>query len=100
MEDQMKKVAELVYFKLLDQLTDPERVPWVEAIYVPGHPCCEGYEEMLEAYSRLRERLGVNDEDPDCEIMINGLLRHGGALAMEMFRYGVEYGKRQTLSVG
>ena len=98
MEYRLEKVEDLVFFKLLDQLTDPARVPWVEPIYVPGHPCYEGYEEASDAYRRLRERLGAQDEDPDCETMINGLLQHGGALAMEMFRCGVEYGKRQALS--
>ena len=91
----MKAVAELVLSKLLDQLSDPEILPQLEPVFVTGHPCYESYEQMLEAYSRLRKRLGVEDEDIDCEIMIDCLLRHGNALAMEMFRYGVEYGKTE-----
>lgn len=95
MEEQIKSVAELVLDKLLDQLSDEEALPWVDPIFVTGHPCYESYEQMRDAYSRLRQRLGVEDEDVDCEIMIDSLLRHGNALAMEMFRYGVEYGKKE-----
>ena len=54
MDDQVRTVAELVLFKLLDQLSDEEALPWVEPIFVSGHPCCESYERMLDAYSRLR----------------------------------------------
>ena len=100
MKGDVEHIAELVYFKLMDQLIDPNLIPWVEPIFVPGKPCYEGYEEMMEAYRRLRDRLGVVDEDLDCEIMIDGLLRHGGALAEALFRYGVEYGKMQASSVG
>ena len=95
MEDQVKNTAELVLFKLLDQLSDEAALPWVEPVFIPGHPCCEAYERMLDAYCRLRQRLGAQDEDRDCETMIDGLLQHGRILAMEMFRYGVEYGKRE-----
>ena len=63
MDDRLKVVAELVLSKLLDQLSDPEMLPWVEPIFVTGHPCCESYEQMLDAYSRLRQRLGVENED-------------------------------------
>ena len=95
MDDRLKPVAELVLSKLLDQLSDPEMLKWVEPIFVTGHPCFESYGQMLDAYSRLQQRLGVENEDIDCEIMIDCLLRHGNALAMEMFRYGVEYGKKE-----
>lgn len=98
MDNQVRTVAELVLFKLLDQLSDEEALPWVEPIFVSGHPCCESYERMLDAYSRLRQRIGAKDEDPDCEIMIDGLLQHGSTLAMEMFRYGVEYGKKEGIT--
>jgi len=94
-DDKVKNIAELVLLKLLDQLSDEEALPCVEPIFVPGHPCCEGYERMLDAYCRLRQRLGVQGEDRDCEIMIDGLLQHGNTIAMEMFRYGVEYGKKE-----
>ena len=43
------------------------------------------YEEMLDAYARLRERLGVEDEDEDVEIIINSLLAIQQKLCLEMF---------------
>mgnify|MGYP006955466334 FL=1 len=40
---------------------------------------------MLDAYERLRERLGVTDEDEDVEIIIDSLLAIQRKLCREMF---------------
>ena len=84
-------IAEQVYETLLGTLVTEYSVPWVEPIFVPGYPCFEAYSNMHRAYERLRERLGVTDEDVDAEEMIDSLLEHGRLLAMEMFRYGMLY---------
>ena len=52
---------------------------------------------MSEAYARLRGHLGVIDEDPDAEIMIDSLLAHGKIIAMEMFRYGIKFERMRNL---
>ena len=87
------KIAETVYESLLGLLIPDCALPWVEDIFVPGHPCHASYERMLEAYGRLRDRLGVTDEDKDAEEMIDELLRYSKIIALEMFRYGRAYQK-------
>jgi len=89
-------IAETVYDSLMGNLISACHLPWVETIFVPGHPCYEEYCEMHEAYARLRKRLRAGEEDRDAEAMIDALLEHGKILALEMFRYGMEYQKLLT----
>lgn len=86
-------IGETVYDSLLGQLIPACQLPWVESIFLPENPCYEEYCKMEDAYTRLRERLGVTQEDADVEIIINALLAHGKILALEMFRCGREYQK-------
>lgn len=51
---------------------------------------------MQRAYERLRNRLGVPEEDPDAEEIIDCLLEHGRLLALEMFHYGMLYQRMQA----
>ena len=91
---QIPNIAEQVYESLLGLLIEDCRLPWVENIFVPGHPCHEEYTNMRQAYDRLLTRLGETDEDPDAEEMINALLEYGKSIALEMFRCGREYQQR------
>jgi len=85
------EVQELVYSSLLDELAPEYKLPWVQPIFIPGHPCYEEYEYMHEVYAHLRERFGIEEEDEDAESMIDALLAHGKILALEMFHYGRAY---------
>lgn len=77
------KIAELVYESLIGELVDPiENVP---NAFEAGSYCEARYQEMLDAYERVRERLGVKDEDEDVEIIINSLLAIQRRLCLEMF---------------
>lgn len=87
-------IAETVYESLLGQRIPGCQLPWVENIFIPGHPCYEAYEQMLSAYARLRLRLEGRDEDKDAEEMINSLLTYSKLAALEMFRYGQVYQKK------
>ena len=89
-------IAETVYESVLGLLIPACALPWVEPIFVPGHPCYEEYRRMELAYSRLRSRLDASDEDKDAEEMIDALLSYGKILALEMFRQGREYEKMQN----
>lgn len=86
-------IAESVYDSLTGNLIEACRLPWVENIFIPGHPCHESYARMWDAYLHLLTRLQEDNEDPDAEEMISSLLEHGKIIALEMFRYGQEYQK-------
>lgn len=91
MDKKTECIAQAVFDRLMDLFSDENLLREVEPIFVPGHPCYEEYVRMRDAYGRICRRLG-SEEDPDCEIMIDALLRHGNLLALEMFRYGAKYG--------
>lgn len=83
------KQAEEVYFTLLGESCEP--VPGVENAFADGSVCDRCYNEMLDAYARLRDRLGVQDEDADVEIIINTLRKITDELCHQMFFYGTKY---------
>ena len=76
-------ISELVYESLIGELVDP--IKDVPNVFEPGSYCETRYRQVLEAYERLRGRLGVEDEDPDVEIIIDSLLEIQRKLCMEMF---------------
>lgn len=90
------ELSEEVYETLLNLRETEFCVPWVEPIFFQGHPCFQEYCDMQKAYERLCSRLGITEEDPDAEEMIDHLLKHGKLLAMEMFQYGRLYQKLQS----
>ena len=79
-------ISELVYESLIGELVDP--IKDVPNAFEPGSYCESQYRQVLEAYERLRGRLGVADEDPDVEIIIDSLLEIQRKLCMEMFDLG------------
>ena len=87
-----------IYDSLQGGLVPEARVPWVKNLFLPGSPCDRAYSDMLDAYERLRDRLGVADEDEDVEIIINSLLDIQQILGHEMFRCGLEYARRTDSS--
>ena len=76
-------ISELVYESLIGELVDP--IKDVPNAFEPGGYCETRYRQVLEAYERLRGRLGVADEDPDVEIIIDSLLEIQRKLCVEMF---------------
>jgi hypothetical protein len=85
----MKKYTiEDVYDTLCGEVHGEYAVPGVENAYADGGECDRLYNEMSQAYERLRDRLGVVDEDTDVEIIINNLLRIQYILCEKMFRCG------------
>ena len=84
--------AEEVYQTLVGQRTLCPGVPGVENAFEQGAYCMERYGDMLDAYQRLRTRLGVVDEDVDVEIIINALMDIERKLSMKMYEYGAKFG--------
>lgn len=82
---------ERVYETLQGDVAKSHAVPNVENLYGEGKPCRLFYEEMLSAYERVRDRLGVVDEDEDVEQMINALLSICRINSMAMYKYGEHF---------
>ena len=76
-------ISEFVYESLIGELVDP--IKDVPNAFEPRSYCESRYRQVLEAYERLRGRLGVADEDPDVELIIDSLLDIQRKLCMEMF---------------
>ena len=81
-------LKDLVYCTLSGQLTSWNPLPFVENAFHPGNYCITQYENMLDAYERLRQRLGVEDEDEDVEIIIHSLMSIENYLCHRMYDYG------------
>lgn len=84
--------AEEVYESLCGDLVEP--VCGVEDAFAEGSNCEQWYLDMLNAYERLRERLGAVNSDPDAEIMIDSLLCIQRELCLKMYEYGVRFGRK------
>ena len=78
-----------VYDSLQGELVVP--IAGVTDCFAPGMPCEQWYQEMLDAYARLRSRLGVLEEDQDVEIIIGSLLNIQRELCRKMYQYGAEF---------
>lgn len=79
---------ENIYNTLIGVINEEYCVPGVENLFAEGGECDRAYEQMLEAYARLRDRLGVADEDADAEAIIDSLLKIQRLIAVKMFEYG------------
>ena len=79
-------IGELVYESLIGELIVPLRN--VPNAFEEGSVCERNYQEMLDAYARLRDRLGVVDEDADVEIIIDSLLAIQRELCLKIFNLG------------
>lgn len=88
------RLAEEVYFTLQGESCEP--IPGVEDAFAEGSVCDKCYSEMLGAYARLCDRLGVPDEDEDVEIIIDSLRTITDELCYRMFFYGAQFGKQES----
>jgi hypothetical protein len=85
----LKDIFEDVYDSARGELVAEYRFDWVQDQFLPGGDCA--YNRMMDAYARLRERLGVQEEDADVEIMRDCQNRITYLLCKEMFRCGRVY---------
>ncbi len=91
-----RNYVENIYYSLLGHMETGFEVPGVENEFAPGKPCLQRYGDMLDAYERLRNRLGVKEEDEDVEIIINALLDNQKELCLCMYHYGVKFGQQNN----
>ena len=81
-------LAEDVYLTLCGEVHNAYAVPGVENAYADGSECDRLYNELCDAYDRLRRRLGITDEDEDIEIIIGNLMSIQSILCQKMYFYG------------
>ncbi|MBR3999947.1 MAG: hypothetical protein IKI93_16575 [Clostridia bacterium] len=86
-----EKQIEDIYYTLIGTIQEQFRVPGVENLFAEGSECMNCYYEMLAAYERLCERLGVVDEDEDVEDIIDALMTVERKVSMKMFEYGMKF---------
>lgn len=93
----MDKHVQRVYETLTGNLVEGCCVPGVENAFEENSYCMNLYGEMLNAYSRVLERLGLADEDDDIEIIIiNNLLDISEYLSGKMYHYGSVFSRKNT----
>lgn len=90
---QRYSMVEDVYYSLQGELCEP--LPNVENAFAIGSVCDRCYSEMLKAYERICDRLGVQDEDKDVEVIITSLRTITEELCYRMFAYGAELGNSE-----
>jgi len=82
---------ELIYETLRGNLCAEYAVPGIEDAFMDGSYCHGKYAELISAYMRLLDRLGLENEDPDVEIIINALQDIQDYISREMFFLGVRH---------
>ena len=90
------RFIEDIYSTLSGELAENACVPGVENLYEEGKPCMKWYSEMLDAYGRICDRLDVQDEDEDVEIIINSFLSICQEVGYYMYYYGAEFGREKA----
>ena len=86
-----EKQIEDIYYTLIGTMQEQFRVPGVDNLFAEGSECMNRYCQMLAAYERLCDRLGVIDEDEDVEIIIDALMTIERKVSMKMFEYGIKF---------
>ena len=84
----LDRLEEMVYLTLIGEVSGTFRIPGVENAYAEGSECDRLYNELCDAYDRLRDRLGIRDEDPDVDVIIGNLLSIQHTLCLKMYHYG------------
>ena len=84
---------EWAYETMTCHLKEDYRMPGVEDAFAEDGYCMDRYGDMLDAYERLCERLGVVDEDEDIETMIRAFTDIQIYLCYRMYHYGAKFGE-------
>lgn len=69
------------------------QMPGVEDAFVQGSFCEARYQQIWDAYERLRDKLGVADEVKDLELIINAFEDIQRELCCRMYHYGAMFGE-------
>ena len=85
---------EQIYESMTCHVSENYRMPGVEDAFAYGSFCMQQYGKMRDAYDRLCDRLGVEDEDDDVECIIRCYMEIQRELCKQMFFYA-----QQILSI-
>lgn len=83
---------EQVYEAMTCHVSKEYCMPGVEDAFADNAFCMQKYRQMRDAYDRLCERLGVEDEDTDVECIIQCYMEIQRELCKRMFLYGQKTG--------
>ena len=84
---------EMIYETMMGNICTEYQVPGVNVVFYDGSYCDKKYAEVADAYVRICDRLGVVDEDPDVETIINALNDIQDYVCRQMFFLGVQHEK-------
>ena len=87
-----ERFIDLVYQSVIGELQPDFAIRGIENSFAPGSMCDTAYNDMLCAYARLAERLGVHNEDEDLETILHCMTVIQKEIAYQMYRYGVHFG--------
>lgn len=87
-----ERFIDMVYQSVIGQLQPEYHLEGVEDLFAPGCPCDQYYERIQNAYARLLDRLGKENEDSDVEIIISSMNAIQKEVSYQMYRYGVHFG--------
>ena len=66
---------------------------WVENAFTPGTKFAKAYDDFWIAREHLCKRFGIDWEDDDLELIMNGIMNLEEDIGRRMFLYGVKYAK-------
>lgn len=85
------EIASDVCFTLLDMMEPWARIPWVEDACKEKIDYVALYDEALTIRDQIRDRLGVEDVDPDLDALLDLLDDIQMRISCQMFECGVYY---------
>lgn len=87
-----ERFIDRVYQTVIGELLPDFQINGIEDSFAPGGLCDQAYQEMRSSFDRILERLGVENEDQDLEIILNCMRTIQKEVAYQMYRYGVHFG--------
>ncbi len=82
---------EKIYNSMLGSADSDDALPWVQNAFAEGSHCAREREELQEACLRIREHLGIWDQDADLDIILDCLESIQKELCFRMFDTGIQY---------
>ena len=89
--DRIEKDFRLIFDAAMGNTQTKLSYDWVENLFESGTGFVKAYAAFWAAREHLCERFGLEEDDEDLELIMNGLLDLEEDLGRKMFFYGVKY---------